>query len=174
MKYMRRRKWSICHLINIVSPVALLCVMPNIYVIISHLVIVRIIPVLGKLVLHNSINTMPTLMSQRSQCISTLNIVILQLLIFWAEYLSVHSFIFITWLVCIFLTLFVFGAKRSRMNNHCWLEFYGLFCPRKDRICTTSRLVILFYPLCLWAKRSHRVIIVYSVFDYPILSIVLA
>ena len=69
-------------LINIVSPVALLCVMPNIYVIVSHLVIVRIIPVLGKLVLHNSINTMPTLMSQRSQCISTFNIVILQLLIF--------------------------------------------------------------------------------------------
>ena len=103
-----------------------------VFILAVFLAIVRIIPVLGKLVLHNNINTMSTLMSQRSQCISTLNTIILIYLISEQYICPSFSFIFITWLVCIFLTLFVFGAKRSRMYNHCWLEFYGLFCPRKD------------------------------------------
>ena len=52
-------------------------------------------------------------------------------------------------------TLFVGERIALWLPASWWLYFIHFFCGRKNRIVSASKLVIVFYPLFLWAKESR-------------------
>ena len=96
---------------------------------------VHIISVLGRLDISNRYRIMSTLLRARS-FVHLLNYIPFCIMVQYTLYYLGTLLVIILWT---FLS-----PKESDRYDHCWLEFLRLFCPRKNRIVTASKLVIVF------------------------------